>query len=789
MPPTYRSFDPFQALHDAHDLVLIHCERGVIELKPTAPGIVRVRASRRRSLPAYASLALASPWPEPPAYQLKPAVAGAQIIQPDLSVRISFEPLRLVLARPGAAAGAALTEIEFGAQGGFVVARAAIAPDEHVYGLGEKTGWLDKRHRRYHMRTTDVMLDYREGIGIATDPLYASFPVFIVHSQAGSYGVFVDNTETTRFDFTQAGEPGGRYEFAAPAAVLNFYVMAGPTLPDVLRQYTQLTGRLQLPALWTLGYHQCRWGYRTEADFRAIANELRTRHLPADALWFDIDYMDGYRVFTWDKRRFPQPARLLADLKAQGLRTVTIVDPGVKADPGYRLYREGQRGEHFVKHPDGREYQGDVWPGASALPDFHRPETREWWAGHVRRWMDETGLAGLWNDMNEPAITDVSGPIEQALHAGGRLPHPVARNTYALQMARATHAGLTAQAPDSRPFVLTRAAFSGAQTVTALWAGDNSALWEHLANSLPMLMNLGLSGMPFVGVDIGGFGGDTHAELLARWFQAGAFYPFCRNHAMAGTNPHEPWAFGAEVEAICRHYLELRYQLLPYAYNLFRQAALTGAPIMRPMAWHYPDDPATFNLSDQFLFGRDLLVAPVLNPGVTARTVYLPRGDWYRWGAAEAAPARGPAHVLAEAPLAEMPLFVRGGAILPMWPAAPHTGAIARDRLELHLWPGRGELDFYEDDGLTQAYTRGEYRLTPFRLLPAAGGCTLAWGPSSGAYRDERTRWTFAFHGLPGAQAQLDGKRVRVRRERNAVIVELPDDGGKHALKLISRKQ
>jgi alpha-glucosidase len=287
-----------------------------------------------------------------------------------------------------------------------------------------------------------------------------------------------------------------------------------------------------------------------------------------------------------------------------------------------------------------------------------------------------------------------------------------------------------------------------------------------------------------VGVDIGGFAGDTNGELLARWFQAGAFYPFCRNHAMTGTNPHEPWAFGPAVEAICRRYLELRYQLLPYTYNLFWQAALSGAPLMRPLAWHYPKDAATFNLSDQFLFGPDLLVAPVVEPCVTARLVYLPRGDWYRWGEPGAAPQRGPGNVLAEAPLAELPLFVRGGAILPMWPAAQHTGAIAREGLEMHLWPGNGELDFYEDDGLTQAYTRGEYRLTPFRLRTGRGGCTLTWGPGQGAYRDARHSWTLVFHGFKAARAELDGRPLRLRRSKDVVTLSVADDGQRHSLKL-----
>ena len=371
---------------------------------------------------------------------------------------------------------------------------------------------------------------------------------------------------------------------------------------------------------------------------------------------------------------------------------VTIVDPGVKVDPDYRLYAEGRSGGHFIQQPNGEEYNGNVWPGLSAFPDFHRAETREWWAGHVRRWLESSGLGGLWNDMNEPSSTDVNGKLMEARHAEGALPHTSARNTYALQMARATQAGMLAYNPDWRPFLLTRAAFSGTQTVAALWGGDNSSCWEHLAASLPMLMNLGLSGMPFVGVDIGGFTGDANGELLARWTQAGAFYPFCRNHTASGTAAQEPWAFGAEVEAICRKYIQLRYQLLPYFYNLFYQATATGAPVMRPLVWHYPHDPATFNLNDEFLLGPDLLVAPILAPGLKARAVYLPEGSWYRWEKGVTTPIHGPGQIVAHAPLDEIPLFVRAGAILPMWDAAPHTGAINRTSLRLHLWPGKGSL-------------------------------------------------------------------------------------------------
>jgi alpha-glucosidase len=537
---------------------------------------------------------------------------------------------------------------------------------------------------------------------------------------------------------------------------------------------------MPLPALWALGYHQCRWGYRSADEFRQIAAELRQRNLPADALWFDIDYMDGYRVFTWDRKRFRQPARLVAELTSRGLRAVTIVDPGVKVDEDYAVYAAGQQAGYFITHTDGREYHGSVWPGRSAFPDFHRAEVRAWWARLVSQWVDDHGLSGLWIDMNEPGVTDLSGPISDAVHDGGKLPHASARNTYALQMARATFDGLLAHAPDSRPFILTRAAYSGAQTVAALWAGDNSPHWEHLAGSVPMLLSLGLSGMPFVGADIGGFAGDTNAELLARWFQLGAFYPFCRNHAMAGTNRHEPWAFGPEVEAICRRWVELRYQLLPYSYGLFREAAESGAPIMRPLVWHYPRDPATFNLSDQFLYGPDLLVAPITLPAARARAVYLPPGRWYAWN--DDRPHAGGRSILAEAPLSHMPLYVRAGAIIPMWPAAAHTGARQVQALRMHLWPGKGRLDYYEDDGETRAYLRGSYRLTRFELQAGRRGLKLRWARPEGAYQGPRDRWLFVLHDAPSAKARLDGQAIRAQREGRNLVIEVPDDGRDHVL-------
>lgn len=755
-------------------------KRGAVEVLPLAGGVLRVRISPRAKLGAYQSWALARDLTFADCV-ITPSDADVTLDFDKLTARVNAANARITVSR---GEHAFAEDVAVGAQDGKISVRKTLQPDEVMYGLGEKTGWLDKRHRKYQMKNTDVFL-HAWGIGNVTDPMYASFPFFIVHGPRRSYGIFVDNPEFTEFDFKDLRS----YAFSAPTQTLTYYLLPGPALPDVLRQYTDLTGRMPLPALWALGYHQCRWGYMNSADIREVAAELRARRIPADAVWFDIDYMDGYRVFTWDSKRHKDPAKLTAELAAQGLRAVTIIDPGVKVDEGYAVYQEGKAHGHFIRHTNGEEYNGSVWPGRSAFPDFHDPAASAWWQGNVQRWLTEYGIAGIWNDMNEPATTDMSGPIDDVLHNNGKLPHASARNTYGLQMARTTYAGALQADPDSRPFILTRAAYSGAQTVTAQWLGDNSAIWEHLSSSLPMLMNMGLTGMPFVGVDLGGFEGDTNPELLARWTQVGALYPFCRNHAMDSSIRQEPWVFGPRIEAICRRYLSLRYQLLPYLYTLFHTAAQTGAPIMRPLVWHYPTDANTFNLNDQFLLGHDLLVAPILQPGLTARAVYLPRGVWHRWrddAKAEIESFEGPTHIMADAPLEEMPLFVRGGAIIPMWQTAQHTGAIDRASLRLHVWQGKGALDFYEDDGRTRAYGRGAdgWRITPFKVNGAADKLTISWGKAKGSYADARKDWTFVIHGMPECSVTLDGAPIKHHRARGKLIVRVADDRQAHKLQM-----
>ncbi len=749
----------------------VTADRGILELAACEAGF-RVRVSTNKRLPAYRSAAVedsGAPIPLPVAHEqairagadrfqalLKPGLLGVGFRRQD---QVDLAQDRFV-----------------GFDAGRIVIRKSVAATAPIYGLGQKTGWLNKRGRRYRMRNTDVWREHPGGIGPGTDPLYASFPVFLVHSQTGSYGIFVDSSEFCEFDLTRPDI----IEFAVPGPVLTYYVLPGPTMPDVLRQYSDLTGRIQLPALWTLGFHQCRWSYGRDKDIRRIARIFRRRKIPLDAVWADIDYMDGYRVFTWDSQSFPNPRKLVQDLAQDGVKIVTILDPGIKVDDRYAIYRDGRRRGHFLKLADGSEYHGRVWPGECAFPDFHRSATRRWWAEHAGRWLADTGVDGLWIDMNEPSAKDIDGSIMNVRHDDGKLPHWSARNTYALEMARATYAGMRRQDPDARAFVLTRAACSGIQKFAAMWCGDNSSCWEHLAASLPMLINLGLSGMPFVGVDIGGFAGDADGELLARWTQAGAFYPFCRNHSARGTRHQEPWTFGREIERICRNYIERRYRLLPYLYNLFYEASRTGAPVMRPLVWHYPTDPETFNLNDQFMLGPDLLVAPVLVPGVSARSVYLPQGRWFEWDADNRDSMEGARHVVAEAPLDRLPLFVRAGAVIPMWPPASHSGAIDRSQLSMHIWAGNGKIDFYEDDGETGAYQNGIYRLTPFHMCEDRGNLWLKWGKSVGDYAPGRSYWTLMFHGLADPRVLLDGKPALCQAKENLLALQAPDDGLPH---------
>jgi alpha-glucosidase len=629
-------------------------------------------------------------------------------------------------------------------------------------GFGERTGPLDKRGRRYTCWTTD---EWRHQ-GPQTDSLYLAIPFHIgVDEDGRAFGLFLDSTFRSTFDLTDIGSE--RMVIGAEDRELDWYVIDGPSLGDVVTRFTALVGRAELPPRWALGFHQARWSYGLDDEVRTIAERFRRERVPADAIHLDIDHMDGYRVFSWEADHFPDPPGMIGHLRNLGFRTTVVIDAGVKQDPDDETYRSGHEGGHFVRTsdaPDAPELTGYVWPGLCVLPDHARAATRDWWGRRYGGYLD-AGVAGFLNDMNEPALHDrpVSAPGSRNTEpppdtpmgdGDERTTHAEIRNVYASLENRATVEALRTIRPAERPFLVTRSGFAGVQRHAIVWTGDNASTWEHLEMSLPQLLNLGLSGVPLAGADIGGFFEQCTPELLVRWTQLGAVYPFARNNSAAGTARQEVWAWGEPTLARCRRAIELRYRLLPYLYTVVEEATRTGWPVFRPLLFHHPIDPAGGLLDDQALVGRDVLVAPVLHPGKTARDAWLPAGGWVdlRTGTW----VDGGTTVLVSAGLdEELPIFLRAGAIVPMGPVMQWTDERPTDPLTLHVLLGpdgtaTGRL--YEDDGASTAYRNGRSSVTTFDAGrdPASGDVTVV-ARRRGSYDVPRRRVEVVLHGSEGA--------------------------------------
>ncbi len=657
--------------------------------------------------------------------------------------------------------------------------------EEAIFGLGESAGTFNKRGLIREFWNTDAGAHGRT-IHAGSRNLYVSIPFAISFRHGRAGGLFWDNPSRQTWDLGQT-QPD-RWSLQAATGELDLYLFLGPTSSEILERYTELTGRMPLPPLWALGYQQCRYSYETRQRLEEIARTFRRKRIPCDVLYLDIHHMDGYRVFTFGNR-FPRPRQMLSRLARQGFKVVTIVDPGVKDDPAFPVLKRGQAREVFVKAPDGRtDYRGEVWPGRVRFPDFLNPVARQWWGEEQGRFQ-ELGIAGFWNDMNEPA--DFSAPNNEfpgdCLHRtpGGPLRHGPVHNVYGSQMARASFEGALQHQPDRRPFVITRAGYAGLQSYAALWTGDNDASWEHLADSVQMLLNLGLSGVPFCGADVGGFRFNTTGELLARWTQLAAFTPFFRNHSDFGTIDQEPWAFGPRIEAICRRYIELRYQFLPYLYSLFVEAHEHGTPIMRPLLWHYPNDPAAVAAGDQFLLGSELLVAPILRQGATARSVYLPAGIWYDFWTGET--HRGGQHVLALAELERLPLYVRAGAILPVLPIQQFVRQRRPREVTLHIWPAdSGTFQWFEDDGLSLGYRRGEFCQRSISFSTQGSVTRLEFSAAVGEYSSEVRRWRVLLRNVVRpVRPRLDRREIPVSfdREWGLCSFEVPNQATAFAVR------
>jgi len=578
----------------------------------------------------------------------------------------------------------------------------------HFYGLGDKTGFLDKRSYEYEMWNTDNPDPQVDSF----KALYKSIPFFIALGKEYVYGIFLDNTFKGYFNMGQESE--SYYWFGADGGCLNYYYIAGESMAEVLKGYTYLTGTCPLPQKWTLGYHQSRWGYVTQEDVEEIASSMRKNDIPCDVIHFDIDYMQDYKVFTWNEERYHNdPKAFLDRLSKDGFKVVVINDPGVKVEEGYEVYEEGLHGGYFARTPEGEVYSNVVWPGEAVFPDFGNPEVREWWGQH-QSFLLEKGVRGIWNDMNEPA--SFRGPLPDDVvftDEGRKAEHREMHNVYGHLMAKAAYDGLK-DLDGRRPFVITRACYAGSQKYATAWTGDNTSMWAHLQMVIPQLCNLGLSGMPFVGTDVGGFGADTTPELMARWVQVGCFSPLFRNHSAAGTRRQEPWEFGEEVMGIYRKYVKLRYRLIPYMYDLFFEEEQTGMPVMRPLVLEYEKDDAARVCNDEFMLGSRILVAPVVHPGMTKRMVYLPEGVWYDYWTQEQ--LEGPVWFIREAPLDCCPVYVRAGSVLPVMEPQSYVGEKPGDILYLEAYPGEGSWEHYLDNGEDFAYRDGKYHQYHFEV-------------------------------------------------------------------------
>jgi len=600
--------------------------------------------------------------------------------------------------------------------------------NENYYGLGDKAGLMNRRNRAFTNWNTDEF-----GWQESSDPLYKTIPFFIGLRKGAAYGVFFDNTYRSVFDFGK--ESQDYFSFGAEGGELNYYFFAGPP-KKIIEEYTAMTGRSPLPPLWTLGYQQSRYSYYPESHAREIVRTLREKKIPADAIYFDIDYQQGNAPFTINREYFPTFEKMIADFRAQGLHTILITDLHIKKDPnhGYAPYDSGMKNDVFVKNPDGSVFVGVVWPGPSVFPDFTLSRVRDWWGGLYEDFV-RMGAAGFWNDMNEPSLferADKTMPLDTVhrFDDGTTLDHRAIHNVYGMQNVRATYEGLRKLQPEERPFVLTRAAYSGAQRYAATWTGDNSSTWNHLKMSTPMLLSMGISGYPLVGDDIGGFAGSPTADLLTRWFEVGALNPIYRDHTAKGTADQEPWVHGPEHEAIRRKYIELRYELMPYLYTGIEEASRTGIPLMRPVFLEYPQASEFYGDNRDFLFGTDFFAAPVTTEMVDAEEIALPPGEWYDFWTNSKLSSKEKFSLRPR--LDEMPLYVRAGAIVPMQPLVQSTGEKPNGPLELRVYlPAsttgndcRGAL--YQDDGHTFAYQRGEFLRVNYSCEVSNGSATVS---------------------------------------------------------------
>ncbi|NLP58757.1 glycoside hydrolase family 31 protein [Lutibacter sp. B1] len=655
--------------------------------------------------------------------------------------------------------------------GGDIVKMSKIAQSsESYYGLGDKPVDINLKGKRFENWVTDSY-----AYGKNTDPIYKAIPFYIGLHHQKAYGIFFDNTFRSYFDFCQ--ERRNITSFWAQGGEMNYYFIYGPEVSEVVSNYTDLTGKPhQLPALWTLGYHQCKWSYYPESKVKEVASKFRELKIPCDAIYLDIDYMDGFRCFTWNSEYFPDPKRMVKELADDGFKTIAIIDPGIKIDNNYSIFKEGLENDYFCKRADGPYMKGKVWPGECYFPDFTNPEVRDWWSELFKELIEVIGVKGVWNDMNEPAIMDVPGKTfpndVRHNYDGNYCSHRKAHNIYGMQMARATYHGLKKFSFPKRPFVITRSAYSGTQRYTSTWTGDNVASWEHLSIANIQVQRMCMSGFSFVGSDIGGFAEQPSGELFVRWIQLGVFHPFCRTHSSGDHGDQEPWAFDNNVTNIVRKFIEIRYQLLPYLYTAFWKYSDEGIPILKSLVIFDQNDTHTHYRNDEFIFGEKILICPILEPNAKGRRMYFPRGNWYNFW--DSSIIEGGQELWVDADLDSMPIFVKEGAIIPKYPIQQYVGEkeIEELKLDVYFKFGKEISVVYEDDQDGYDYRKGRFCLRNFTLIGKEDSLTIQQF-KSGKYETSYETIKIKLHGLPFTvgKVEIDNEEVDLIITDNELVV------------------
>lgn len=744
----------------------LYTKQANVSIQIFRAGIVRIRICKLDEQKADFSYAVCAQ-PQPTDFSIEETTDFLQVNTPKLRLQIQKNPLRFafytidnqLINEDDASFGTSWLGTE-------VSTYKRLQEGERFIGLGEKTGNLDRRGESYINWNTDYFAYPTNG-----DPLYVTTPFYMgIHHQL-AYGIFFDNSHRSVFNF---GASNDRFAyFSADAGDMDYYFIYDESVAGILQQYAFLTGKMPLPPRWSLGLQQCRYSYFPDSEVLRIAQTFREKDIPADVIYLDIHYMDAYKIFTWDAKRFPTPAKMLKQLTEMGFDTTIIVDPGIKKEEGYGAYEEGKAADLFVKYPDGENYTANVWPGACHFPDFTHDKTRKWWGQSFASYV-ANGLTGFWNDMNEPASWGQCSPnLLKFDFDGHKTTFREARNVYGMQMTRATYEGTRYLLNGKRPFILTRAGYSGVQRYAAVWTGDNSATDDHLLLGVRLVNSLGLTGVAYAGYDVGGFCGNASPDLFARWLSVGAFSPFFRCHSMVNSRAAEPWTFGEHTTDIARNYVKLRYQLMPYLYATFFEASQTGLPVSRSLAINYTFEEKVYDVKyqNQYLFGKFILVAP-LNSQQQIAKVYLPKGDWYDLYTDKK--YVGNSEVYLDAPPERLPLLIKEGAIIPMQSVVPHLKQQSADTLFVHIYDGKMATDFiyYEDDGQTYAYKEGVFYKRMIQFLPENTRKKIVFSKVTGTYQSNFKHIRLYFHAFDNLEKVLIDEEILAIQQETYKFVE-----------------